>query len=142
VLKASITIKPPPLSADSKPAFAFASANGVAPALGFQCELRSIDANTTAALHPWEACASPKAYTGLQDGSYVFAVRIKGEAIAELWSFVVDANAPNTTILPVRSVSPSTGAKLMSNGTCFHMRGPSWYHIAAHAAVARMAVGA
>jgi hypothetical protein len=96
-----ITVKPEALIADGAPAFAFSTKSGAKPSFGFECELRTSDVKDVAAVHAWQACASPKAYTGLKDGNYVFSVRVKGEPSAESHAFQVDISPPETVILTV-----------------------------------------
>ena len=83
--------------------FEFSTASSVAPTLGFECELRSSEnATDVAALHAFEPCESPRQYTGLPDGAFVFSVGILGEELAESAAFAVDASPPVSSILPVR----------------------------------------
>lgn len=102
ILTAEITSKPEALTADADPQFSFSSASGVTPALGFECELQSSDAKNVDALHSWQKCKSPAKYEDLADGTYTFAVRVKGEELAEAWRFDVDISPPVTTLLQVR----------------------------------------
>lgn len=99
VLAAEIDLTPDPLTADGDPAFTFSSLTGVKPALGFECQLRS---SNDAAPPAWQACESPKQYTGLQDGDYTFYVRISGEDLADSFEFFVDKSPPDTEFIEVR----------------------------------------
>ncbi len=54
--------------------------NGHAAApLGFECQLSRGGAKTPGPLHAWAPCASPASFSGLNDGSYLFEVRGRGE---------------------------------------------------------------
>jgi hypothetical protein len=59
---------------DGSVSFAFSGTDNVG-VTGFDCTL-----NLDAAADNWQSCSSPKAYTGLSDGSYTFKVRAKDAA--------------------------------------------------------------
>lgn len=100
VLAAEIDLMPDPLTADGNPAFTFSSLTGVLPALGFECQLQSSNDDAPPA---WQACQSPKQYSGLQDGEYNFFVRITGEDLADSFKFIIDKSPPKTEIVQVRT---------------------------------------
>jgi hypothetical protein len=71
----------------------------------------------------WSACTSPKAFTGLSDGSHTFAVRaidnvgnVDGTPAAYAWT--VDSNLPETVLLSTPpAVTQSTSASFTFIGT-------------------------
>lgn len=112
MLAAEIDLTPDPLTADGNPAFTFSSLTGVTPALGFECHLQN---RYDDAPPIWQACQSPKQYSGLQDGEYTFFVRISGEDLADSFEFVIDKSPPKTDIVQVRA--PACGHPLSD---CIH----------------------
>jgi hypothetical protein len=87
----TITANPPGLSSSSSASFSFTGEAGAT----FECELDGIGFGTS-------LCTSPKAYTGLSDGSHTFGVRQTDQAgntgSVAMYTWTVDATAPQTTI--------------------------------------------
>lgn len=97
---AGIDTTPPDTQLDSQPAnpinsatasFTFSSAD---PAASFEC---SLDGG------PFAACASPKVYLNLTDGSHAFAVRAKDlagntDATPTSFAWTIDTTGPNTSL--------------------------------------------
>jgi uncharacterized protein YhfF len=96
----TITVKPPGLSNSASASFSFAGEAGAT----FECELDGIGFSTS-------LCTSPKAYSGLSDGSHTFGVRQTDQAgntgSVASYTWFVDTTAPNTTIDTAPS-DPST----------------------------------
>jgi hypothetical protein len=87
-----ITTGMPATTSSAAASFEFTSTDGTA---GFQCSLNG---------GPWNACSSPRNYTGLDEGSHTFDVRardavgnVSAVPASDSWS-VVDSGPPNTQI--------------------------------------------
>jgi hypothetical protein len=96
----SITANPPGLSSSTTASFSFTGEAGAT----FECELDGIGFSTS-------LCTSPKAYSGLSDGSHTFGVRQTDQAgntgSVATYTWTVDATAPQTTI-DTKPPDPST----------------------------------
>jgi hypothetical protein len=96
----SIDGGPAPQSTSTGATFLFSAESGAA----FQCRLD---------LGSWQACASPRAYAGLDDGSHSFQVRATdaagntGTAAERNWT-IADSGPPQTSI--TKAPAPSTTA--------------------------------
>lgn len=88
----------------------------------FEC---MVSLNGTAG--PWESCISPKSYTGLQPGAYVFAARATdrvgnvSEVVTRSWTVeappIVDTTPPVVTITPVGTPGTTATFELTANET-------------------------
>jgi hypothetical protein len=87
----SITANPPGLSNSASASFSFTGEGSAT----FECELDGIGFSTS-------LCTSPKAYSGLSDGSHTFGVRQTDSAgntgPSATYTWFVDTTAPQTTI--------------------------------------------
>ena len=111
----SLSSGPPDPSTVNSASFSFASPETGA---SYQCKL---DGGT------WAACASPKAYSGLANGSHTFNVRAMDAAgnpdlspVSDVWTIIAppDTTAPDTTISGGPSGSTtSTSASLSFTST-------------------------
>ena len=111
---------PSGLIADASPSFGFIADE---PGAGFECRLDS---------GPFQACTSPKSYSGLPDGPHSFDVRAKDaagnvDASPASRSFTIDTQAPNTTISsgpsgPTSNASPSFGFSSSEGGSSFECK--------------------
>ena len=123
-LETSIVSGPSGTVASTSASFGFTSTTG-----SFECKL---DAGA------WGACASPKAYSGLANGSHTFSVRANDDAgnvdatpATRTWT--VDTIAPNTSITSgpngsVRSTTATFSFTATEAGSSFECRldGGSW----------------
>ena len=111
---------PSGLIANASPSFGFIADE---PGAGFECRLDS---------GPFQACTSPKSYSGLADGPHSFDVRAKDaagnvDASPASRSFTIDTQAPNTTINsgpsgPTTNASPSFAFSANEGGSTFECR--------------------
>jgi hypothetical protein len=115
-----LTAGMPATTSSSAASFEFTSTDGTA---GFQCRLNG---------SPWNACSSPKAYTGLDEGGHTFDVRARdavGNVTAipasDAWS-VVDSGPPNTQI----DSAPPASTDSTSAGFGFSASEPSDFECA------------
>jgi hypothetical protein len=87
----AITANPPGLSSSGSASFSFTGEAGAT----FECELDGIGFGTS-------LCTSPRAYSGLGDGSHTFGVRQTDAAgntgSVATYTWLVDTTAPQTTI--------------------------------------------
>jgi Big-like domain-containing protein len=128
----AITGSPPSPSNSTSASFSFTGTDNETPqpAIAFQCRL---DSQAPAAFGP---CSSPKAYTGLSQGSHTFEVRASdaagnADATPASYTWTVDTVAPQVTITsgpsgltndstPTFAFSSEAGASLqcrVDNGT-------------------------
>ena len=113
-------------SASTSASFAFSASE---PAAGFECRLDG---------GAWEACSSPKGYTGLAEGNHTFHVRATDAAgnvdpTPAVFAWAVDTVAPQTTIDaapsdPSASPAPSFDFSSSEGGSTFECRldGGAW----------------
>ena len=96
----AITANPPGLSSSASASFSFTGEPGAT----FECELDGIGFSTS-------LCTSPKAYSGLTDGSHTFGVRQTDQAgntgSVATFTWSVDTSPPQTTI-NTAPANPST----------------------------------
>ena len=99
----TVTARPAARSANPAPSFSFSGGGGT----GYECR---VDGGV------WAACTSPRALSGLADGSHTFDVRataytLSGPAASATW--IVDTSAPTiTTTVPNPSASASASFTL------------------------------
>ncbi len=103
----TVTARPAARSANPAPSFSFSGGGGT----GFECRLDG---------SAWTVCTSPKALSGLANGSHTFDVHatssgISGPAASVTWT--VDTTAPTiTTTVPNPSASASASFTLTQAG--------------------------
>jgi arylsulfatase A-like enzyme len=99
-----LTGAPPKISTSSNATFTFESPNATA----FKCTL-----DTPTSTGSPQDCSSPKTYTGLADGDYVFTVRAfnassgQQDPNPQTHSWSIDATSPETQIQPDSNVCPA-----------------------------------
>ena len=108
----SITGQPANPSDNASATFTFYGADntGGSGVSGYECKLDSDN---------WSACASPKTYSGLSDGSHTFLVRAKDNAgnmdgSPASYTWVIDTAAPGTSITG-QPANPSNSASAAFN---------------------------
>ena len=116
----SITSGPSGTVASSAASFAFSSTKAGS---SFECKL---DAGA------WEACSSPRAYSGLADGAHTFSVRATDatgslDASPSTRTWTIDTAAPDTSVTSgpsgtVKSTSASFGFSASATGSTFECR--------------------
>jgi hypothetical protein len=115
----SITGNPLAATTSTAATFTFAGVDDVTPAanLTFQCQL---DVPVTSS---WTACANPRSYTGLAQGSHTFRVRAvdaaqNADPTPAAYTWTIDQTAPETLI------SDGPGASTGSTSASFQFNSP------------------
>jgi hypothetical protein len=115
----SITGNPLGATTSSSATFSFNGVDNVTPAgsLTFQCQL---DVPETSS---WTACATPRSYSGLAQGSHTFRVRAVDAALnvdpsPAVYTWTIDQTAPETVI------SNGPGASTTSTSASFSFTSP------------------